>query len=197
MIGESFELEDNYSPTVLASIFGVNQSEVYKLIKQGRLPAECTYREALRSYINFWKFKSKAKRDSMSEIALARRAELDRVRIEQGWFGLRKERGLLISKEEFIEVFSPIYLQIRDQLRALIKRHPKLREEIDSILSSWADLGDKYQTEVKQDLDTYVENQMQELEKLEEFIRLETEEATKISLQKSVKEVLSEEKVFN
>jgi len=182
-VGREFSLEEDYSPLVLAGIFGEAPSGIYRLIKLGRIPPTCSYRDALRAYVNYWKLRGKAGENAISEIVMARRAELDRVRIEQGWFNIRKERGLLISKEEFVEVFSPIYLQIRDQLRALIKRHPDLRQEIDGILESWADIGKQYKIEVKESLDNYVEDQLNELKTLEEKAKTEEVETTKRTLE--------------
>ena len=167
-IGKTFRLEDQFSPVVLAGILDVSTQAVYGLIKQGRIVPEGNYREVIQSYIAYWKKRADKNHGSIAEIALARKAELDRARVEEIWLRVKSERSTLISLQEFSDVFSPLFLQVKDQLIAIGKKHSDIREELLRLLDSWADLGEKYIINAEEGGNSFMDRQLSEMERLED-----------------------------
>lgn len=163
-----FDLNAQFSPAVLAGIIGVSPANIYQLQQQGRLPLSGSYREAIRKYISYWKQKATNKGSSIHEIGQARKSELDRAKTELAWLTVKKEREQLVDIEAFASVFTPAYMQMKMQLVALTRQDASLQEPIDKILESWAVLGERYTQEATQEMEHFVEAQINELETLEQ-----------------------------
>jgi hypothetical protein len=166
--GRTFDPSAEYSPIVLAGFLGISASNVYQLVKQGRMTGGCSYREAVQSYVAFWRKKADVQSNSIAEISLARKAELDRAKVELTWLQVKKERGELINRLEFSEILGSVFGSIKGQMLSLGKKYNEdVREDIHLLLESWAKLGEVYIDQAERDRERFLQLQRNELEKLE------------------------------
>ncbi len=162
------DLNGEYSPAVLAGILNVSPANIYQLQQQGRLPNTGSLRNALSQYVAYWKGKATNKGGSAHEIAIIRKSELDRAKVELTWLQVKKERGQLVDLQEFSDILAPTFLQIRSQLIAFSRKFPETTKEVDKLLGSWSLMGQVYCKEAEKSMEEFVDSQLADLTDLEE-----------------------------
>ena len=165
--GRVFALENQCEEAVLAGLIGISLSRVHQLQQGADIPKTGTYREQLNNYCNYLRSKSRRKAGPISEITSARNAELIRANIQLKWLEIKEKRKELISSKDFAEAFSPMFLQIRDQLIAMGKRHLELRGEIYKLLEDLSIVGGRYCEVAEQETDEFIHTQLAELTDME------------------------------
>ena len=166
--GGNHLLDSEYSPAVLAGLFDMSPSNIYQLQQRGIIAHSGSIRAAIIAYLNYWKTKATSKAGSINEIGAIRKSELDRVRTISGWYGIKKERGELVDKEEFVELARPIFAGLRSELIALARRHPSVRDDVDIILNGVAARGVEMLSDATQEIEQYVDSEIQVMDEMEE-----------------------------
>lgn len=150
------------SPAVLSGILGCNVAMIYQYRQDGKLPpnSDASYRDAIKHHVLFWKTKSTNKASSMADAALIQKTQLDRAKTEAQWLSIKKERGELVDTKILAEVFEPYFLQLRQQLASLARKYPDLQQDIDSMLGGWERLGQEMLQKSEQELEEFIQNEM-------------------------------------
>lgn len=156
-------LNGEVSPAVLAGLLDCNVSLIYQMRQNGRLPPDsgASLKDNIRYHLEFWKKKAANKVNGLQDAATLQKIQLDRVRTEQAWLGVKKDRGELVEVEKLALVFEPYFTQLRTQLCSLARKHPEMQIEIDKIMNNWARLGEEVQEIAKKELDTFIEQEME------------------------------------
>ena len=163
-------IDSEYSIAILAGWFDMSPSNIYGLQQRNIIPVSGTYREAVTSYINYWKGKATKKSGSILEIGAVRKAELDRARTVSVWYGVRKDRSELIDKEEFVQMAQPIFSGMRTELMALTRKHPELKEDISKVLNGVAARGVTMLSKHRKAMQAQVEAEIQTMADMEQEV---------------------------
>ena len=156
------DINGEISPAVLAGILGCNVSMVYQYRQDGKLPpnSDASLRDCLKHHVTYWKNKSIQKATGLSEAALLQKVQLDRARTESTWLQIKKERGELVDTDLLAQTFEPHFLHLRTQLCSLARKHPDIQMEIDKILNGWAKLGEEMSIKATEELQDFIQIQM-------------------------------------
>lgn len=156
------DLNAEASPAVLSGVLGCNVSLVYQFRQDGKLPpnSDASYRDCVKHHIQYWKKKSISKANNMAEANLAQSIQLNRAKTEMQWLTIKKERGELVDTKLLAQVFEPFFINLRIQLISLARKHPDLQQEVDNMLSGWQKLGQQMLQKSQEELDNFIETQM-------------------------------------
>lgn len=157
------------SPAVLSGLLDCNVQMVYQYRQDGKLPpnSDASYRDCIKHHLTFYKTKATSKASSLADAALVEKIQLDRARREQTWLAIKKERGELADTKMLAETFEPYFLQMRMQLVSLTRKHPEIQDKVDKIIAHWNELGAKLLQKSSEELDNFIELQMQKEIELE------------------------------
>lgn len=166
------DLNSAVSPAVLAGLLGCNVAMIYQYRQDGKLPpnSDASLRDCIKHHVLYYKTKAASKANNMSEAALVQKIQLDRAKTEQAWLAIKKERGELVDTKILAEVFEPYFINVRMQLCSLARKFPEMQQEVDKMISGWKELGKKVMMKSQQELDDFIQIQMEkevELEKEE------------------------------
>lgn len=155
-------LEDQVSPAILAGILGISVPMIYQGRQEGKLPADtrASYRTCIQHYIQWHKKRSNAKASNMLEKKVIQEIRNLVAKEEMQWLEIKKTRNELVEKAEFAEIIQPIFQLVRQGLVNLSREMPETTEKVDSILRTWATLGDRLVAEAQIDADRFVHDQL-------------------------------------
>ena len=159
------DLDSPISPAILSGLFGLSIPMVYQANKDGKLPPtpikDITYREAITHYIRYWKTKSNLKVSELLDRKTLQEIRLGIAKEEAQWLAIKRERELLIDREEFIQVMSPIFGIIKSGLVNLTREFPETQSKIDTLLKTWQQMGDQILQEAKEDGSNFVQKMLE------------------------------------
>ena len=162
-------LDKPYSPAILAGLFDMSPSNIYQLAQRGIISEGDTYRSAIKNYLLYWKGKASGS-GSIAEIAMVRKAELDRAKTIAAWYKIKQERGELVNKEAFLEQIEPIFHSLRAEMVAVTRKYPDTQTSIDKILNGLAAQGQLLTEKAAKQMSTYVEEEVQVMVDMEEEV---------------------------
>lgn len=164
------DINGEVSPAVLAGILGCNVSMVYQYRQDGKLPpnSDASLRDCLKHHVTYWKNKSIQKATGLSEAALLQKVQLDRARTEATWLQIKRDRGELVDTAKLAQTFEPHFLHLRTQLCSLARKNPSLQVEIDKIMAGWAKLGEEMKLQATEELDNFIQTQMEKEVEIED-----------------------------
>lgn len=150
------------SPAVLSGILGISVPMVFQGKQDGKLPPESnsTYRRNIQQYIQWHKQRNNLKAGTIAEKKMVQDTRNGAAKEEQQWMKIRAERGELIDKAEFSEVFLPIFQLVKSSLVVLARENPALQEKIDTILKTWTGLGEEISEKAKEDGENFVKTKL-------------------------------------
>ena len=138
-------LDSPVQPAVLAGILGISVNYVYQNRQENKLPLDpnTTYRQNIQHYLNWYKQKSVVKSSSIAEAKMLQDIRNSVARTELAWLDVKERKGELLDKQALQEVVYPIFNLVKSGLVSLAREMPETQIKVDSILRSWATLGDK------------------------------------------------------
>lgn len=158
------------SPAVLSGILGCNVAMIYQARQDGKLPpnSDASYRDCIKHHVTFWKTKSASKANNMTEAALVQTIQLNRAKTEAQWLAIKKERGELVDTKLLAEAFEPYFLNMRMQLCSIARKFPDMQGEVDKLIATWQELGKAMMLKSQDELDNFIQLQMEQEIELEE-----------------------------
>lgn len=160
--GQMINLDEPASPAVLSGLFSKNVSLIYQMRQDGKLPpnSTATYRDCIKHYTEFLQNRASKKASNVAEASLLQKIQLDRAKTETEWLNLRVKRGELVDTADLAMEFEPYFTLMRSQLNTLVRRFPEIATDIDNILSHWSELGRTLITQSTQELENFVDREM-------------------------------------
>lgn len=177
------DLNGPVSPAVLAGLLDCSVALVYQYRQNGRLPpnSDASYKECIKHHLTFWKNRTAAKANNLTEAVMLAELRLKEPKIEREWLAVKKERAELLEVNKLAEVLEPVFLAVRTQLCSLARKHPEVREGVDKILEGWERMGKETFALASQENDDFIKNMMEkdldvaELKKKEQELEKEDE----------------------
>lgn len=150
-------LEQPAKPAVLAGILDLNTKNLYQYIQGGRIPPPpASYKTCILEYVNYLQNRAKRKAGNLSETQTLQEIKKLEAVTEKEWLNVKVLREGLINMGDLAEEFEPIFLQIRMQLTTLARTYPETQKQIDTVLESWSNMGQRMMTKSEEDLEKII-----------------------------------------
>lgn len=160
--GQIINLDEGASPAVLSGLFSKNVSLIYQMRQDGKLPpnSSATYRDCIKHYTEFLQNRATKKASNVAEASLLQKIQLDRARTEDLWLSHKVKRGELVNTADLAIEFEGYFTLMRGQLNAIVRQFPETTEHIDNLLNHWNDLGQALIANSTQEIENFVEIEM-------------------------------------
>lgn len=160
--GQMINLDEPASPAVLSGLFAKNVSLIYQMRQDGKLPpnSDATYRASIKHYTEFLQNRASKKASNVAEASLLQKIQLDRAKTESEWLNLRVKRGELVDSSDLAIEFESYFTLMRGQLNMIARKFPETVPDIDNLLTHWSELGRAIIAKSTQELENFVENEM-------------------------------------
>jgi hypothetical protein len=160
--GQMINLDEPASPAVLSGLFAKNVSLIYQMRQDGKLPpnSDATYRASIKHYTEFLQNRASKKASNVAEASLLQKIQLDRAKTESEWLNLRVKRGELVDSSDLAIEFESYFTLMRGQLNMIARKFPETVPDIDGLLTHWSELGRTMIAKSTQELENFVENEM-------------------------------------
>ena len=152
------DLDAKPKPAILASMLSITEPMVYKAREQGKLPSEldASYSTCLAHYINELRKAASGKAGSMSD-ALAR-ATVRKLMAQEELLALeiKQKRSELGDYVELAELMRPVLDLILANLNNISRKHPVVKDEINTCMDSVQTLAQRMAQKAKLDSEVFV-----------------------------------------
>lgn len=180
--GQVIDLDSPASPAVLSGLLWKkpkNVSLIYQMKQSGKFPPHtaASYRDNLTWYIDYLENRATKKANNIAEASMLQKIQLDRAKTESEWLNLKVKRGELVDTTDLAIEFEGYFTLMRGQLNAIVRKFPETTEDIDNLLKHWNDLGKELIRKSSEDLDNFVEAEMNKEIDLEEGEEEETRDS--------------------
>lgn len=163
--GQVIDLDSPASPAVLSGLLWKkpkNVSLIYQMKQSGKFPPHtaASYRDNLTWYVDFLENRATKKANNIAEASMLQKIQLDRAKTESEWLSLKERRGELVDTTDLAMEFEGYFTLMRGQLNAIVRKFPETTEDIDNLLKHWNDLGRELIRKASEELDNFVEAEM-------------------------------------
>lgn len=157
------DLESIPSPAVLAGILDIPVPMVHQGRQDGKLPprTDATYRECIHRYIEYYKSKVNSRATTMGEAKLEQDIRNGIAKEHLQWLEVKKNKEELLELAVVKDFFEPVFHIINSSLVNLARKYPSIMPEIDNMLSSLYDLGNKIEQKATIDGDNFVKTMLE------------------------------------
>ena len=130
--------------------------------QDGKLPpnSSATYRDCIKHYTEYLQNRATKKASNVAEASLLQKIQLDRAKTESEWLNLKVKRGELVDTTDLAIEFEGYFTLMRGQLNAIVRKFPETMEDIDNLLNHWNELGRGLISKTSQDIENFVEIEM-------------------------------------
>jgi hypothetical protein len=182
------EAQNPYRRKAVEAILGINPKTWQDLEAKGVIPLEGSYIDCIQAIFNYYRknndskllkaenygnrpsFDTKSGLSPLQEAEIIKKIKLNMAREEQLHLSNNRDRGLVLDKNETLELLGPILGNIASVLRNAADSEPLLQPTVDKCFDSLYKAGRLLAEQCEMDSDLYVKERMKEEVDLEEIL---------------------------
>lgn len=141
-VKQSPRLDDLVNHATFSGILGINTATLYEYKERGILPnSDFTYRQGLEQYISWVKNKAAGRNSDTATAVAEQKMRLDAAKTALTWLMVQEKRNQLVDKTEFLNIFEPLMLNLRDGMLKIANDFPEVEVAVVKLLTEMADVG--------------------------------------------------------